>query len=158
MRQFQNIALGLASAGLAGTAFAAESESDVRSLGKDTFKDFMNEHPLVLAEFFAPWCGHCKALAPEYEAAATELKEKDIPLVKVDCTAETDLCQEYGVEGYPTVKVFRGPDSTKPYTGARKSAAYVLHFLDVSYTLLFHFINHFPFANSQCGLSELRLS
>src|SRR2546430_10393792 len=54
--------------------------------------------------FRSPWCGHCKALAPEYEEAATALKEKNIPLVKVDCTVETELCKDYGVEGYPTVK------------------------------------------------------
>ena len=70
---------------------------------------------------FAPWCGHCKALAPEYETAATTLKEKDIALVKVDCTEEADLCQEYGVEGYPTLKVFRGPDNISPYGGQRKA-------------------------------------
>lgn len=70
---------------------------------------------------FAPWCGHCKALAPEYETAATALKEKDIPLVKVDCTEEADLCQEYGVEGYPTLKVFRGLDNISPYGGQRKA-------------------------------------
>ena len=56
---------------------------------------------LIPATVFAPWCGHCKALAPEYESAATTLKEKDIPLAKVDCTEEQDLCQDYGVEGTP---------------------------------------------------------
>jgi protein disulfide-isomerase A1 len=70
---------------------------------------------------FAPWCGHCKALAPEYETAATTLKEKDIKLVKVDCTEEADLCQEYGVEGYPTLKVFRGLENISPYSGQRKA-------------------------------------
>ncbi|KAL5116830.1 protein disulfide-isomerase precursor [Pleosporales sp. CAS-2024a] len=100
---------------------AAVAASDVKQLNKDTFKAFVEEHDLVLAEFFAPWCGHCKALAPEYETAATTLKEKDIALVKVDCTEEQDLCQEYGVEGYPTLKVFRGPDNIAPYGGQRKA-------------------------------------
>ena len=75
---------------------------------------------------YAPWCGHCKALAPEYEEAATSLKEKDIRVVKVDCTEEADLCQKQGVEGYPTLKVFRGLDNVTPYKGQRKAAAYVL--------------------------------
>ena len=101
----------------------ADAASDVVSLTKDTFGNFIKEHELVLAEFFAPWCGHCKALAPKYEEAATELKSKNIPLVKVDCTEEEDLCSGYGVEGYPTLKIFRGPDSIKPYTGARQSEA-----------------------------------
>lgn len=125
MRQFRNLALGLASLGFASSALATEAKSDVHALKTDTFKDFIKEHDLVLAEFYAPWCGHCKALAPEYESAATELKEKNIPLVKVDCTEEADLCQEFGVEGYPTLKIFRGPESSKPYNGARKSPAIV---------------------------------
>lgn len=116
MRYFQS----LAAMALAVTAVSA---SDVHDLKTDTFKDFISSNQLVLAEFFAPWCGHCKALAPEYEEAATQLKEKNIPLAKVDCTVEADLCREYGVEGYPTVKVFRGLDNIKPYQGARKAPA-----------------------------------
>ncbi|KAF2129762.1 protein disulfide-isomerase [Dothidotthia symphoricarpi CBS 119687] len=100
---------------------AVAAASDVKQLKTDDFKSFIEENDLVLAEFFAPWCGHCKALAPEYETAATTLKEKDIKLVKIDCTEEADLCQEYGVEGYPTLKVFRGLDNISPYGGQRKA-------------------------------------
>ncbi|KAF2166212.1 hypothetical protein M409DRAFT_23404 [Zasmidium cellare ATCC 36951] len=107
--------------GLSALAMA----SDVVDLGKDSFEPFVKEHELVLAEFFAPWCGHCKALAPEYEEAATTLKEKDIALAKIDCTAESELCQSYGVEGYPTLKVFRGTENISPYSGARKADAIV---------------------------------
>ncbi|KAI0393870.1 protein disulfide-isomerase [Xylariaceae sp. FL0594] len=121
MRSARNIALGLLAA--AAVASAADAASDVVQLKKDDFESYIKENSLVLAEFFAPWCGHCKALAPEYEEAATTLKEKDIKLVKVDCTEEADLCQSYGVEGYPTLKIFRGLDNISPYTGQRKAAA-----------------------------------
>jgi protein disulfide-isomerase A1 len=84
-----------------------------------TYADTVADDPLV----FAPWCGHCKALAPEYEEAATTLKEKNIPLAKIDCTEEADLCSKYGVEGYPTLKVFRGPEAISSYGGARKAPA-----------------------------------
>ncbi|KAJ8107602.1 hypothetical protein ONZ43_g6684 [Nemania bipapillata] len=121
MRSARNIALGLLAA--AAVVSAADAASDVVQLKKDDFDAFIKENSLVLAEFFAPWCGHCKALAPEYEEAATTLKEKDIKLVKVDCTEEQDLCQSYGVEGYPTLKIFRGPENITPYSGQRKAAA-----------------------------------
>ncbi|TGJ87803.1 hypothetical protein E0Z10_g965 [Xylaria hypoxylon] len=121
MRSARNIAFGLLAA--AAVVSAADVDSDVVQLKKDDFDAFVKENSLVLAEFFAPWCGHCKALAPEYEEAATTLKEKDIKLVKVDCTEEQDLCQSYGVEGYPTLKIFRGLDNITPYSGQRKAAA-----------------------------------
>ncbi|KAH0000293.1 hypothetical protein KCU78_g15450, partial [Aureobasidium melanogenum] len=111
-----------AALGLLGAA-ALAAASDVVDLKQDTFKGFVEENDLVLAEFFAPWCGHCKALAPEYEEAATTLKEKNIALAKIDCTEEADLCRDHGVEGYPTLKVFRGLDNVSPYSGQRKAPA-----------------------------------
>ncbi|KAG9999876.1 hypothetical protein KCU78_g15667, partial [Aureobasidium melanogenum] len=111
-----------AALGLLGAA-ALAAASDVVDLKQDTFKNFVEENDLVLAEFFAPWCGHCKALAPEYEEAATTLKEKNIALAKIDCTEEADLCRDHGVEGYPTLKVFRGLDNVSPYSGQRKAPA-----------------------------------
>lgn len=67
--------------------------------------------------------GHCQALAPEYEEAASKLVEKKIPLVKVDCTEEAQLCKKHDVDGYPTLKIFRGIDDVSVYTGARKAPA-----------------------------------
>ncbi|KAG7119379.1 Protein disulfide-isomerase like protein [Verticillium longisporum] len=64
----KRVAFGLLAA---AAAVAAADDSDVTQLKKDTFDDFVKTNDLVLAEFFAPWCGHCKALAPEYEEAAT---------------------------------------------------------------------------------------
>lgn len=134
MRSFAPLALSLLGLSAAASATDAKTdvESDVVSLTKDSFDTFLQEHDLVLAEFFAPWCGHCKALAPQYEEAATELKGKDIALAKVDCTVEEDLCRDQGVEGYPTLKIFRGPESSKPYSGARKAEAIVSYMVKQS--------------------------
>ncbi|KAK7880688.1 hypothetical protein WMY93_032686 [Mugilogobius chulae] len=62
------------------------SASDVLEFTDDDFDSRIGDHDLILVEFFAPWCGHCKRLAPEYEAAATRLKGT-VALAKVDCTA-----------------------------------------------------------------------
>lgn len=104
--------------------------SDVVELSSATFPGYVQKNGLVLAEFFAPWCGHCKNLAPEYEKAATTLKEKNISLAKVDCTENQDLCQELDIKGFPTMLVFEEAEKTGRYEGGRKAediAKFMIH-------------------------------
>jgi thioredoxin domain-containing protein 5 len=68
-------------------------------------------------EFFAPWCGHCKKLAPVWEEVATELKGK-VNIAKVDSTVHKSTAQRFGIRGYPTLLLFRGDKYVK-YSGAR---------------------------------------
>ncbi|KAG8631935.1 hypothetical protein KVT40_001075 [Elsinoe batatas] len=69
----------------------------------------------ALVEFFAPWCGHCKNLAPVYDelAAAFEHAKDKVTIAKVDADAHRDLGQRFGVQGFPTLKWFDGK-SDKP--------------------------------------------
>ncbi|XP_037538473.1 protein disulfide-isomerase A3 [Nematolebias whitei] len=101
--------------------------SDVLEFTDDDFETRIGSHDFILVEFFAPWCGHCKRLAPEYEAAATRLKGI-VALAKVDCTANSNTCSKYGVSGYPTLKIFRDGEESGPYDGPR-SADGIVSFL-----------------------------
>lgn len=64
---------------------------------------------LFLLQFYAPWCGHCKALKPAWIDAAGQMKGK-VKLGAVDCTVHQSTCGQYQVQGYPTIKFFGGEE------------------------------------------------
>ena len=99
-------------------------------LNGQNFDDLvLGSKDIWMVEFYAPWCGHCKNLEPEWNQAATKLKGQ-VKLGKVDATVESALAQRFGVSGYPTIKVFdygegKTDSKAKAYDGARDAAAIV---------------------------------
>jgi thiol-disulfide isomerase/thioredoxin len=69
----------------------------------------------------APWCGHCKKMAPDWEKLMEEFKDSPgVLIADVDCTSDggKPLCQEFGVRGYPTLK-YGDPSDFQPYQSGR---------------------------------------
>lgn len=74
----------------------------------------------VFIKFYAPWCGHCKKMKPDWDKLMEEYKDsKTAVIAEVDCTASgKELCNENGVRGYPTIK-YGDPNNLEDYKGGR---------------------------------------
>ncbi|KAK1295502.1 hypothetical protein QJS10_CPA16g01625 [Acorus calamus] len=113
--------------------------SNVVVLTEESFNDVvLDETKDVLVEFYAPWCGHCKSLAPVYEKVATAYKlEEDVVIANLDADKYKNLAEKYGVSGYPTLKFFpKGNKAGEDYDGDRDLDDFV------------------TFINEKCGTSR----
>jgi len=112
---------GGSSGGSSGSS--SGSSDDVIELTDSNFdKLVLQSDDMWLVEFFAPWCGHCKNLAPHWAKAATQLKGK-VKLGALDATVHQIKAQQYEVRGYPTIKYFaagkKDSSSAEEYNGGR---------------------------------------
>lgn len=90
----------------------------------------------VIVEFFAPWCGHCKRLAPVWSQFADAVAQHDLDhsnnltVAQVDCTSNMLLCEQQGVKGFPTIKYYNDETGElgSSYEGERDSVAQLLSF------------------------------
>lgn len=104
---------------------ASIASAEVVSLTPKDFGTTIKRPELTMVKFFAPWCGHCKKLAPEYEEAAKTLNGSKSVLGEVDCDKHKDLCNTYKVDGFPTLILFKGGEEVTKYNGPRTSQAIV---------------------------------
>lgn len=105
---------------LVSALVAVVTASDVIVLDPSNFDEHVGGDAPAFVEFYAPWCGHCKSLAPEYEILATTFKGQPVKIASVDADKHRDLGQRFGVTGFPTLKYF--PANTKEpeaYSGGR---------------------------------------
>jgi protein disulfide-isomerase A1 len=95
-------------------------EDGVLVLGENDLDQAFKTFEFILVDFYAPWCGHCKKLTPEYAKAAKSLAKDNPPLklAKIDTTIHKSLGVRYKIEGFPTLKLFINGEPTD-YTGGR---------------------------------------
>ncbi|XP_027139836.1 protein disulfide-isomerase A6 [Larimichthys crocea] len=111
------------------------SKKDVVELTDDNFDKLVLEGDDVwMVEFFAPWCGHCKSLEPEWAAAASAIKEQTkgkVRLGAVDATVHQAVSSRYGIRGFPTIKIFRKGEEPEDYQGGRSRGDIIERGLDL---------------------------
>jgi protein disulfide-isomerase-like protein len=108
----------------------------VKHLRSTDFDHYMKYKETVLVMFYAPWCGHCKAMKADYALAAQELTEAGVRhvLAAVDATQESELGQKFGVRGYPTLKFFTNGREVEDYQGGRNRKEIVAYITEKAAT------------------------
>mmetsp|Transcript_10168 Transcript_10168/g.13880 ORF Transcript_10168/g.13880 Transcript_10168/m.13880 type:complete len:133 (-) Transcript_10168:433-831(-) len=106
---------------LATSSLWVDASANVKVLDDSNYKESISDGKLYLIKFYAPWCGHCKRLAPTWDQLGDSLVGNDkVVIAKVDCTVAKDICTDAGVKGYPTLKTFKDGKAAKDYKGARE--------------------------------------
>lgn len=94
--------------------------SNLINLNKESFDKVVssNSEKTTLIDFWAPWCGPCKALTPVLEELSTELSS-EVDVYKVNVDEHSNLAQENGVQSIPTILVYKGGSLSQTLVGLK---------------------------------------
>ncbi|KAL9986354.1 hypothetical protein ACROYT_G000492 [Oculina patagonica] len=121
--------------------------NNVYNLNERDFEGYIRDKDIMLVDFFAPWCSHCKELSPELDAAADQLATKNqFVFAKVDCVNDgQQLCQRFNIQGYPTIKLFKYGQYVGDYVGQRDRNSLMKYVDSVAST----FTQHAPLTSGE---------
>ncbi len=99
--------------------------AEVKEIGQDSFdQEVLNSSTPVLVDFWAPWCGPCKMVAPVLEEIASDYEGR-LKVVKVNVDDNPDLASQQGIMSIPTLKLYREGDEVQSFVGAQSKDSLV---------------------------------
>ena len=121
---FDGYAAGTLEAHLKSEEIPESNDEDVFVLVGKSFNNVIGQDKDVFVEFYAPWCGHCKKLAPEYEKVGSAFSDvENVVVAKIDAT-ENDTPEE--IKGFPTLIFYpKGQSKGEKYSGERTADAII---------------------------------
>lgn len=98
-------------------------DDNVIVLNDDNFDDYIKSNEHVFVKFYAPWCGHCKAMAKPYASLAKKMHEgtTGVKIAKVDATESKGLASRFEIQGFPTLKFFKNGEPIEYKSGRTES-------------------------------------
>ena len=94
-------------------------------LNNQNFKDTIKNNEVVIVDFWAPWCGPCRMIAPIIEELAEEYKDKGVVVAKVNTDEAPEIAGEFGIRSIPTVIFFKNAKVVDVITGAAPKQMYI---------------------------------
>lgn len=94
-------------------------------LNNQNFKETVQNNEVVVVDFWAPWCGPCRMIAPIIEELAEEYKDKGVVVAKVNTDEAPEIAGEFGIRSIPTVIFFKNGEVVDAMTGAAPKQMYI---------------------------------